>query len=216
MINGPYGALSAKACSAFPGAARVVGRGRRVRTRRIEFRRSQLRFPQLRLAAALSLAPLLLPSAGCRFTDPAGDGRPPAADSLVADLFTLGAGLRLREGGARLTPAGAALMDAETGTRIAEDLVFPTASPVRDFSAYARVESDLHCDPRVGDSRVPLMQFDDGLEAGCRDTLHAWVPSYPYRIPVEAAYLEGKGFWIRAGDIPFVRGRLIIHFTSAP
>jgi hypothetical protein len=134
-------------------------------------------------------------------------------DSLVVDLFSLNAALRLREGGGRLTPRGDSLrVDLDTSLEIGDEVVLPTAKPVRTFSAYAVHERDLHCAGNYRDERALLVLFDDGMEGHCHDTAFAWVPAYPYRKPVPVAYLEGKGFWISAGQVDFAVGKLVIHF----
>lgn len=151
---------------------------------------------------------------GCLPPGPAPEESRLAQDSIVADLFTLGVHQRMREGGARLTPLGESLLEAGADTAPGENLVFPTGpgQAVRAFSAYVRHDRDMHCDPAYAGNGALLIQYDDGLEGSCHDTAFAWVPAYPYRTPIAAAYLEGKGFWIKGGDLPFARGSLVIHF----
>jgi hypothetical protein len=138
-------------------------------------------------------------------------------DSIVADLFSLNAALRLREDRGVLTPRGEArLVDLGPDLDIGEELVFRTSKHVRTYSAYAFHERDLHCDGHYSGDSALLILFDDGKQGLCHDTAFAWIPSYPYRVPVTASYLEGKGFWISAGQLDFAIGKLIIHFDHHP
>jgi hypothetical protein len=168
--------------------------------------------PRLTRPARLLLSITVLGAAGCLPSDP--DPKLPslAADSVYADLFTLGARLRIRDANARLTSRGQALLGDTAITIQGEAIILPTGRRVRSFTAYARHDRDMACDPAYAGPDSLLILDDDGLEVRCRDTAFAWAPGYPYRVPVPAAYLEGRGFWIRAGDLPFARGRLLVFF----
>lgn len=140
-----------------------------------------------------------------------------AADSLVADLFSLGARVRLRGDAASLTPRGASLLTDTLPSLEGENVVLELEGRrVRTYSAYARRDRDMACAPSHSPEEALFIIRDDGMDSPCIDTAHVWVPAYPYRTPIPAAYLEGKGFWILAGDIPFARGSLIIHYDYIP
>lgn len=166
-------------------------------------------------AAVPVLAVTVLLAVGCRTTD-TGDGPRVEADSLVVDLFSLGARLRLRADNVRLTPLGAAFLSDTLPSIRGEDVVLALDRRVRNFSAYVRHDLDLACHPDYAGKGSLLIQLDDGMESHCHDTLYAWVPSYPYRKPLSAAHLQGVGFWIAAGEVPFARGALIVHYDYFP
>jgi hypothetical protein len=172
--------------------------------------------PRLARVARLLISLSAFGASGCMPSDPGPPARSLAADSVFTDLFTLGARLRLRDADARLTPRGETLMGDTAIAIQGEAILLPTGRPVRSFSAYARHERDMACDPAYSGPDALLILDDDGIEVPCRDTAFAWVPGYPYRVSVPAAYVEGRGFWIRAGDLPFARGRLIVLFEYAP
>ncbi len=160
-----------------------------------------------------ALTGLVLSIIGCQSANPAVDSSDRlAVDSMVVDLFSLGARLRLMGGNARLTALGKSLL-TDTMTPIQDgNILLNVDRPVRAFSAYARHDVDILCDPTSPAKDTLFIQLDDELDLPCHDTAQAWAPGYPYRKPMTAAYLEGRGFWISGADVPFARGELIIHF----
>lgn len=154
-------------------------------------------------------------ASGCRTTD-TGEAPRMRADSIVVDLFSLGARLRLRSENARLTPLGAERLIDSIPALHGEAAVLPLDRSVRTFSAYVRHDRDIACHPGYAGEEAVLILLDDGMESLCHDTVQAWVPSYPYRKPLPAAHLEGVGFWIAAGEVPLAQGSLIVHYDFFP
>lgn len=163
--------------------------------------------------AAVPIAACLLLLPACEraiLPTPADTGL--EADSLVADLFTLGSTQWLRAGGAVLTTLGESLLRENRFDTLGDAVILPAPADVRAFSAYVRRESDLACGPGPSREDALLIRFDDGLDGYCHDTLFAWVPAYPYRVPIAVSYAEGRGFWVAGSDLPLARGSLVIHF----
>ncbi len=149
--------------------------------------------------------------------DSAPDGNPLRADSITLDLFSLNAVLRTRNNAGELTPLGNSLrMDFDSTVTVGEQVVIRTEKRVRTYAAYFLHEHDIHCDGVYQGDAALLILFDDSMPGKCRDTVLADVPAYPYRTPVAVNFLEGKGFWIGAGQVEFARGKLEILFDYFP
>jgi hypothetical protein len=157
----------------------------------------------------------------CACTADNGSGAGPAGglrvDSIVVDLFTLNAVLGPRLDGDELTPQGEALMvKLDSSILLGEDVIIPTDKQVRTYSAHCLHEHDLRCDRGYQGDSAWIIRFDDSIPAKCHDTDLVEIPSYPFRNPVAVKYLEGKGFWLKAGQLDFARGQLKILFDYFP
>ena len=149
--------------------------------------------------------------------DSGSSAYPLRADSISVDLFSLNALLRTRLGAGEMTPLGNSLRVAlDSSISVGDEVVIGTDKRVRTYSAYFLHEHELHCDGVYQGDSALLILFDDSQPGKCRDTAFADVPAYPYRKPVAINYLEGKGFWIHAGQVDFARGKLEILFDYFP